>query len=693
MAVNLSPVGGVAAQFFDNNGKPLSGGKLFTYAAGSTTPAATFTSSLGITAHTNPIVLDAAGRVPGGEIWLTDGIIYKFVLQTSTNVLIATYDNIVGINSNFVNFTLSQEIQTATAGQTVFNLNTMQYQPGTNSLSVFVDGVNQYGPGAQFAYVETDATTVTFVSGLHVGASVKFTTAAQTTGNATDASVVAYTPAGVGAVQTTVQTKLRETVSVFDFMTSAQIADVQSKTSSIDVTAEIQAALDYVKITRQALHVPAGRYLITQIAIPSGAHVFGDGIGGYGSQLSTYPFDATVFFQDSGVNDDAIVFDCPLESGFYRLFHINLHDFIVLKKGTSDTIGNGISARQVGTDRTLNASHCLVNGVAVFERLLVRAFPENGMYFRQGAVPMYCNELDFIFNKGYGLRIDGLNYARNIVLRNIAGDGNTGRACVYIASPSVDAQVTVDGLYSEYRSDCPYGNSAGFNGAQPYALELGSFGDNASVYVANALQESIVTNEAAAGLIFLTCASQAQTPKITFDCLVMADLNAPSGQKRTLIDNRSWDSFNQFTIPATVTSGAYSLVNSGNTSSLQFTNGHTTFGTGFQKPLVSSEGVQVYGPLPTYSWYESDAAADAKGWSVGPSSGSLIFRVFNDNGTAGENFLQVARTGATVDYIEPLKKLRLTNTPTFANNAAAIAGGLGVNDVYKTSTGELRIVV
>jgi hypothetical protein len=31
--------------------------------------------------------------------------------------------------------------------------------------------------------------------------------------------------------------------------------------------------------------------------------------------------------------------------------------------------------------------------------------------------------------------------------------------------------------------------------------------------------------------------------------------------------------------------------------------------------------------------------------------------------------------------------------PTYANNAAAIAGGLAVNSIYKTSTGELRIVV
>jgi hypothetical protein len=40
-------------------------------------------------------VLDAAGRVSGsGEIWVTSGIIYKFVLRDSNDVLIATYDNV-----------------------------------------------------------------------------------------------------------------------------------------------------------------------------------------------------------------------------------------------------------------------------------------------------------------------------------------------------------------------------------------------------------------------------------------------------------------------------------------------------------------------------------------------------------------------------------------------------------------------
>jgi hypothetical protein len=95
MAVNLSPVGGVAAQFFTNTGAVLTGGKIYTYLAGTTTPVAAYTTSAGNVAWTNPIVLDAAGRVPsGGEIWLTVGITYKFVLKDSTDVLIGTYDNI-----------------------------------------------------------------------------------------------------------------------------------------------------------------------------------------------------------------------------------------------------------------------------------------------------------------------------------------------------------------------------------------------------------------------------------------------------------------------------------------------------------------------------------------------------------------------------------------------------------------------
>ena len=95
MAVNLSFIGGAGWQFLDNNGKPLSGGKIFTYAAGTTTPQTTFTSRTGLVPNTNPIVLDSAGRTPE-QIWATEGVLYKYVVKTANDVEIRTWDNIGG---------------------------------------------------------------------------------------------------------------------------------------------------------------------------------------------------------------------------------------------------------------------------------------------------------------------------------------------------------------------------------------------------------------------------------------------------------------------------------------------------------------------------------------------------------------------------------------------------------------------
>jgi hypothetical protein len=263
MSVNLSPLGGVAAQFFNNDGVPLAGGLINTYAAGTNTPAATYTTGAGTIAHSNPIVLDSAGRIPTGEIWLTDGVAYKFVIKDSTGALIGTYDNIVGINSNFVNYTSSQEIQTATAGQTVFTLTTMQYQPGSNSLTVFVDGVNQYGPGASYAFTETSSTSVTFVSGLHVGASVKFTTAVINNIGGVDASQVTYEAPFTNSETTNVEAKLSEYLSVTDFIPPG------TNTASVNCTTYFANAKAAALADGKALWIPAGTYL-TSIAIASG---------------------------------------------------------------------------------------------------------------------------------------------------------------------------------------------------------------------------------------------------------------------------------------------------------------------------------------------------------------------------------------------------------------------------------------
>jgi len=97
---NLSAFAGAGAQFFDDNGTPLAGGKLYSYAAGTTTLLATYTTSAGTVANTNPIILNAGGRTPN-EIWQATGVLLKFVLYNSTNQLIGTYDGIPSINDPF----------------------------------------------------------------------------------------------------------------------------------------------------------------------------------------------------------------------------------------------------------------------------------------------------------------------------------------------------------------------------------------------------------------------------------------------------------------------------------------------------------------------------------------------------------------------------------------------------------------
>lgn len=140
MSVTLSLFAGAGQQFFDSSGNPLTGGKIYTYLAGTTTPYPTYTNINGNVAHTNPIILDSAGRVPSGEIWLSTGVGYKFVLNNSADVLIATYDNIPssaqppaandadsiqyqeGVTVQAGSFVIGETYKIATIGNTDFTL-------------------------------------------------------------------------------------------------------------------------------------------------------------------------------------------------------------------------------------------------------------------------------------------------------------------------------------------------------------------------------------------------------------------------------------------------------------------------------------------------------------------------------------------------------------------------------------------
>jgi len=79
-------------QFFDANGNPLVGGKLYSFEAGTTTPIVTYTDASGNTPNTNPVILDSRGEA---SVWLGSAL-YKLRLTTATDVDVWTVDNVGG---------------------------------------------------------------------------------------------------------------------------------------------------------------------------------------------------------------------------------------------------------------------------------------------------------------------------------------------------------------------------------------------------------------------------------------------------------------------------------------------------------------------------------------------------------------------------------------------------------------------
>lgn len=81
-------------QFFDNNGDPLSNGKLYAYSAGTTTPKATYTTEEATVENAHPIVLDSSGRA---TVFIEGS--YRFDLFDENDVLIKSTDDVTSFTT------------------------------------------------------------------------------------------------------------------------------------------------------------------------------------------------------------------------------------------------------------------------------------------------------------------------------------------------------------------------------------------------------------------------------------------------------------------------------------------------------------------------------------------------------------------------------------------------------------------
>jgi hypothetical protein len=261
-------------QFLDANGAPLVGGKLYTYAAGTTTPQVTYTDFGGGTANANPVILDSRGEA---SVWLGTAL-YKMALYSATNVLIWTVDNIGGFA------TLAQ---LAASG-------------GSN--------------------------------------------------------LVGFLQAGTGAVATTVQTKLRESVSVADFMSAAQKADVAAGTALVDTLDAFNAAIASFPDTLNTTFykqggtviVPFGKYYLSN-TLTIDRNIVLKGVGApYGNATG----GSILEFADNC--DGILAVDYRNSPSNKQGAGLVIEGLYLKRKNTGGTVGSGISLKT--TARIVNVS-------------------------------------------------------------------------------------------------------------------------------------------------------------------------------------------------------------------------------------------------------------------------------------------------------------------------------------------------
>lgn len=169
-------------QFLNDIGEPLFGGKIFTYAAGTLTPKATYQDQALTIANTNPVIANARG-----EVVMYGSGSYRIILQDLF-------------------------------GNTIYDR----------------DNISTYDEFSDLLRSELASST--------------------------GASLVGYIQAGLGAVGWTVQDKLRESVSVTDFMSAAERADALTGTPTMDVIAAFEKAY----AASNVLIIPPGNYLLSR---------------------------------------------------------------------------------------------------------------------------------------------------------------------------------------------------------------------------------------------------------------------------------------------------------------------------------------------------------------------------------------------------------------------------------------------
>jgi hypothetical protein len=230
-----------------------------------------------------------------------------------------------------------------------------------------------------------------------------------------DGSGMSYTPSGTGAVATTVQEKLRETVSVKDF---GAVGD-----GVTDDTAAIQAAIDYQygQGGGEVLLQPITYVVSATLDVPQRVTLRGQG-GAFVNQYvsaSAAPKGSVIFLK-TGSNCDVVQFRCRLTNNGGVL-----EETTIGGRNSEARHFGGMSGITVWGNRSTNQSPTVIDLNSSGHGIVVQGSRYVSI---DNTVSMYCAESGFVLESyDYGLGVLSSNNARvtKLVALSNAANGVT----------------------------------------------------------------------------------------------------------------------------------------------------------------------------------------------------------------------------------------------------------------------------
>lgn len=273
----------ITQYFTDANGNPLNGGKLCTYAAGTSTPQATYSDVTLMTPNANPVILASNGRPTTGAIYLL-ATSYKFELRTAgssplectTGTVLWTLDNVSSIP------TVSGNVDvTGTAGEAITAGDVVYLSDGSGALTAG----RWYKADSDNTYSSSLAGVIGLApSAISSGASGSIRLVGRVTGlSGLSAGTTYYVSATAGGLTSTAPTN-RRLVGAADTTTSLVVGPDPTRTVG----------------TAGGLLYGTGTSYAASAAGTAGQVAISGGAG-----ASTWAGGATLLYSNSGTNTNA----------------------------------------------------------------------------------------------------------------------------------------------------------------------------------------------------------------------------------------------------------------------------------------------------------------------------------------------------------------------------------------------------